>query len=79
MLVGLGVSRGKDAVVNIALMKPFSVLWVGSLRAASIVVSHELPAGEVGWKYCYFYYRCFKLERLLLLLGLLVLDLYFLS
>ena len=50
MLVGLGVSSGKDAVVNIALMKPFSVRWVGNLRAASIVVSHELPAGEVGWK-----------------------------
>ena len=47
--MGLGVGGRKDAEVNVALLKPFQVLWVGSPRAASIVMSHGLPA-EMGWK-----------------------------
>ena len=50
MLVGLGVGGRKDAVVNVALLERFQVLWVGSPRAASIVVPHELQAKEVGWQ-----------------------------
>ena len=40
----------EDAEVNVALLKPFRVLRVGSPRPASIVVSHELPTGDNGWK-----------------------------
>ena len=50
VLEGLGVGRMKNTEVSVALRKPFQVLEVGS-RAASIVVSPELPAEEVKWKY----------------------------
>jgi len=44
-----GVGGRKGAEVNVVLLKPFQVRWVGSPRAASIVVPDELPAGE-AWK-----------------------------
>ena len=45
------MGRREDEEVNVALLKPFQVLWVGSPRAASIVAIHELLVREEGWKY----------------------------